>query len=207
MKYKKFFTIWISLIVIIILALIIINIPKKAYSDDPKTWITTKGAEKEIDVEKATQGQSYFNRDVGQQYETETIGTAFDSEGWYKGNYFKREYIENNKIIMSIGNEIKPNDGIIDGFVMERIENNIPYLYIFLDEDWKNQVENTYIYWGKTYQNKKIFDFSLIASKGIYVNKVKDDENRFQNNYGLHMGGAYVGDLRDDDKSTIISFY
>ena len=208
MKSKKFFVVWVSLLVIILLALVIINIPKKdSYSEEPKLWIETKGSEKEINVEKATDGQSHFDRDMGQQYETETIGTAFDLEGWYKGNYFKREYMEDNRVTIRISNEMQPNDGVIEGFVMEKIENNIPYLYIFLDEDWKNNVENTNIYWGRSYQNKKIFDFSSQISAGIYMNKVKDDENRFQNNYGLHIGGVYAGDLRDDDKSTIISFY
>lgn len=207
MERKRFFMIWISLLVIVILVLIIINIPKKENIDNPKTWVKTKGFEKEIDVEKATQGQSYFNRDAGQQYKTETIGTAFDLEGWYKGNYFKREYIENNRIIMRINNEMKPNDGIIEGFVMEKIENNVPYIYVFLDEDWKNNVENTYVYWGEFYENKKEFDFSSPLSSGIYMNMVKDDETRFQNDYGLHLGGVYVGDLREDDRSTIISFY
>lgn len=198
MKNKKLFIIWISLLIIIILALIIINLPKEeVYSDDPKTWIITEGVEKEIDVEKITEGAGFID-DLGQQLRTDTIETVFDYEGFYKGNHFKREYIdENQKVRMRINPNINPNDGVIEGFIIEKVENNKPMVYIFVDEDWKQSLEFTNILWGRTFQNTRAFNFNQL-SKGIYMDEIEDDSTRIEENYNLRFGGIIVGDLNQE---------
>lgn len=211
MQKKVFFSVLaIVFSLILISTFIVLNIPEEEtyeYSDDPKTWVETKpDGVREVSVDKVTGGESYtdFN---GQQYVTSNIGTVFSYEGWYKGEQFRREYIDNKGLkIMRIDPNMKPRDGVIEGFIVERIEDDKVYVYIFLDEDWKNKVQNTRIYWGVTYQMDKDFDFSFSISPGIYMNKIEDDPNRFENNYNIHEGGIWVGDLKEKNGSTVISF-
>ena len=206
MKSKKFFIVWVSSLVIILLILMIINIPKKEVSD-AKTWIKTKGTEKEIDIEKATQGSGFIDS-IGQQLRTETIETVFDYEGYYKGNFFRREYTDENKNMkMRISPDMIPNDGIIEAYIIEKIEDNKPIAYIFLDEDWKNNLAITNIFWGRNFEYEKPFVFTKI-SEGVYMTKIDDDASRFSENYKLHYGGIIIGDLtREDDKDkTLIKF-
>jgi hypothetical protein len=195
----------IAAIILIIAAILYSTAPKPAvFSDDPKDWVVKDGKNRTIDVIEATKGASRIDVN-GQQYETAAIGTVFELEGWYQGNYFKDAYDANGKTVMRISPSMIPGDGIMEGFVMARIENDAPYLYIFLDSDWKSAIPNTGVYWGKRYQNKSPFDFSKEVSPGVYLNRIPDDPARFEPGYSAHWGGAWIGDLRDDDKSTIIS--
>lgn len=212
MQKKVIFGLLIIIVSLVLIStVVILNLPKQpeklVYSDDPKTWVIDKpGGVKEVSVDKVTKGESYtdFN---GQQYVTSNIGTVFSYEGWYKGQQFRREFIDSKgQNIMKISQNMKPYDGVIEGFIVERIEGNKVYAYIFLDEDWKNKVDNTRIYWGKTYQLDKDFDFSSTISPGVYTNKIEDDPNRFENNYNIHQGGIWVGDLKEETGSTVISF-
>jgi len=197
----------ISIIVFFIVALIVIKVRQTSsvdtgFSEDPKDWVEINEGKKLISLQKATEGISYEDY-FGQQYET----TVFSYEGWYTGNYFKREYTDlKGNTIMRITNEMVPSDGIIEGYLIEKIEDKKPRIYIFLDSDWKNALPSTKIHWGKFYQNEKEFTFDNEISKGIYLNIIDDDENRFQNKLALHYGGVYVGILKDDKTSTVIHF-
>ena len=206
MEHKKFFIIWISLLAFIILALVIVNTPKKGmYATDKEKWIKTTGAEKEIDVEQITEGTGFVDA-MGQQLRAGAIETVFDYEGYYKGNHFKREYKdENGDIKIRINPNMNPNDGIIEGFIIEKLEDDKPVAYIFLDEDWKNNMQLTNIFWGKGYEYEKTFTFTLI-SNGVYMNKIDDDASRFSDNYRMHAGGIIVGDITryDDVNKTVI---
>ena len=172
------------------------------WSDEPEDWVKKDGKVRHIDVLEATKAASRMDVN-GQQYETETIGTVFETEGWYQGNNFKTEYVVDDKVLMRITPDMTPGDGVIEGFVMERIE-DVPYILIFLDEDWKNTIPNTMIYWGKRRQMEALFDFTQEVSSGVYLNKVPDDPERFEG--GTHWGGAWIGELKEDETSTIISF-
>lgn len=185
--------------VIIVLAVIalFVWIPKII----PKKMVEKEGVQ-EINVPALT-GQSSYMDAIGQQ-NTE-LKTVFTSEGWYKGKHFSDEYRENNTILMKITNKLKPDDGIIDGFVLETLENGVPTMYVFLDDDWQQQIPQTKLYWGKNFQNEQNFDFSS-SQNGVYMNKVQDDPTRFENNYALHYGGMYVGELQEDGTSTVIKF-
>ena len=174
--------------------------PKPTYSDDPATWIEEKGAIREISVDKITKGASYHSS-LGQQYDDGTISTAFDYEGFYKGSYFRREYKdEDGNLLMRITPEMSPTNGIIEGFIVEKIEDNKPIAYIFLDEDWKQKVGTTYIFWGATFQNERIYDFKEV-SKGVYMEQIEDDSSRFTRNYKLNHGGIIVGDITPEKKA------
>ena len=205
---EKRYSILLAFLIIAALVIIYALYPKQdTFSDNPQDWINDKGkGVKEIDVEEATVGAGYIDKN-SLQYETFDIGTAFTFEGWYKGNYFETEYVdENGATKMRISQDMKPFDGIPEGFIIEKIEENKPIAYIFLDNDWRNKIKESIIYWGKGYQNEQPFDFSQQADKGIYVNMIEDDPNRFQNNYNLKDGGIWVGHLDDTKTSTLISF-
>ena len=205
---KKIVVIGAVVIAIILVSVIIKLIPTEEapyYSDDPATWVDKKpGGIKEVSVDKVTEGDGYIDP-IGQQYETTEIATAFSYEGWYKGEYFRREHVANGKVIIRINQEMNPNDGVIEGYIVEKIKDSKPIAYVFLDKDWKDKVQNTKIYWGKKYQNEKEFNFSQEISDGIFMNEIEDDIDRFENNYALHNGGIWVGDLKDKG-STVISF-
>lgn len=194
MQRKTLLTIIIVLVVIAFFSWMYRLVPQK---------IVTQGAFKEINVEQITHKTSIIDA-VGQQHMQ--LKTVFTYEGWYHGNHFVSIYDDEGIPTMRITEKMNPSDGVIEGFVLETIEDGKPYLSIFLDEDWKQQLPGTQLYWGKTFQNRQLFDFTKRLESGVYMNKVADDMQRFENNYSLHYGGLYVGMLKDDGNSTVIKF-
>jgi hypothetical protein len=197
-------------IVLVIVGIIIYTLlPQKPvepyFQDSPETWIEEKDNIKTINVDKVTKGEGFLDSQ-GQQYITKDIGTVFSYHGFYKGQFFRREYTKDEKTIIKISNNMDPNDGIIEGFVIEKLKDNTPTLYVFLDEDWKKKVFETKVYFGRSFQNEQEFDFSQQTTSGIYMNEILDDITRFENNYATHLGGVWVGDLREDNNSTLIVF-
>lgn len=180
---------------------------QQQYSDNPADWVK-QGI---IDVEQATKGTSYIN-EIGQQYSDSETRTVFETEGYYKGNYFNTEYIDesNGKTKMRITTAMKPNDGIVDGFMTERKDKKIGkwVVDIFVDEDWKKQVGQTNIYWGKFYMQNKQFVFNEI-SPGIYHDQIIDDSNRLLENARMRMFGIIVGDAtkEDDAGKTVMKLF
>ncbi|MEK6808949.1 MAG: hypothetical protein AABY14_04640, partial [Nanoarchaeota archaeon] len=145
----------------------------------------------------ATKGSSYID-DLGLQYNDKEISTAFTYNGFYNGEYFDREFINGDgKILMRISKDMKPNDGVIDGFIIEKILDKKPFVYVFVDEDWKKSLGRTYIWYGKNYEHKKIFSFKEI-SEGIYMDSFEDDSERFLEQYTIHFGGIIVGDISEE---------
>ncbi len=197
MVNKKAVSIVLILIILIILVIVLVNLPQKiTYSKNPQDWVETKISTKTIDVEQVTEGKGYFNTN-NQQYKFLSINTAFGYDGIYKGLLFKNQYIDfSNKLLIEITPNLKPNDGVLQGIIVEKFEDGKPVAYIFLDEDWKKQFgDSINIAWGSDYQNFKKFEFNQIAT-GIYMDKVDDDINRFSEDFNIHEGGIMVGDIQ-----------
>ncbi|MEM4247461.1 MAG: hypothetical protein QXF14_04020 [Candidatus Woesearchaeota archaeon] len=195
----------IAAIIIVLALVLLLTRPKPAvFSDDPKDWVVSEGRNRTVDVVIATKGDSHMDAN-GQQYDTATIGTVFASQGWYRGVQFRNSYAQNGKTLMRVGPSMIPNDGVLDGFIMEKLGQDGPKLYVFLDEDWKKSFPRAAVYWGKNYQFDTPFDFTKSVADGIYLNIVPDDPERFENNYAIHLGGAWAGDLRDDETSTLVA--
>ncbi len=192
----------IILLSILTILVIIINyyllLPKKiVFSDDPKQWVEKKGDIKELKLDQISQGRNYIDT-MGQQFNdiNKGIRTSFDLEGSYKGKKFRVEYLDKqtNKTIMKITNNMNPEDGIIEGYIVEVIKEE-PEVYIFLDNDWKENVGETNIFWGVGFGQNKTFIFNEI-NQGIFMDKIIDDKNRFLNKeYTMAMYGIIVGDL------------
>ena len=195
-----FFTV---LLVLGILLVVYINLPKesvsqvKKYSDNPRKWIESNGNVMSIDIESATANAGYLDS-IGLQYNDREISTAFRYSGFYKGNYFDDSYSdENGKVLMRISKDMNPNDGVIEGFIIERIKDGNPIVYAFVDEDWKKNIGRTYIRYGRSFEKKKIFAFNEI-SNGIYMDSFEDSASRFIEDYSLHLGGVIIGDVSDE---------
>lgn len=174
------------------------------YSDESEDWIDeSKDGTKEVRIYEITGGKGYIEGGT-QQYidEEEDLWTAFKLDGIYKGEIFALEYQDENNIIkMRINKKMDPNDGIIEGFMVAEIENateEIIWIYIFVDEDWKQQLEFTNIFFGMFYQYWKQFKFTEV-SKGIYMDKVMDDPARHMEDYAIAAGGIIVGDVTPED--------
>lgn len=187
------------LIIVSLLLIYIINskYSVKKYSDNPKNWVEKRGSIKSIDIEEVTGGGGYIDT-IGQQYNDDEISTAFKYSGFYMGEYFDAVYYNpEGKILMRITKDMKPYDNVIEGFIIERIKNKKPIVYVFLDEDWKNKIGRTYIRYGISFEKKGLFTFREIE-KGIYMDSFEDDTRRFLNNYTVHLGGIIVGDVSDE---------
>lgn len=211
---KKWAIVAIAILFAIFLLGTIINISKKisptpvlpeeiSYSDEPINWIDDIGRTKEVRIDEITKGKGYIEGGT-QQYidEEEDLWTAFKLDGIYQGNIFALKYQdENNKTKMRINKEMNPNDKIIEGFVVANIENvdeKLIWVYIFVDEDWKQQLEFTNIFFGAAYQYWKEFQFTEV-SKGIYMDKVMDDPTRYIGSYGMSAGGIITGNVLPED--------
>lgn len=186
------------IILAIVLAITVYFITKQTqeyYPAEPSKWI--EGSK--ISVEKATGGKGYVN-EIGQQYADENIRTVFELEGYYKGKSFQETFVENGKAKMKITTEMKPGDGIIEGFMTEKKEGDAWVVDIFVDDDWKNQLAFTNIYWGILYKNKRPFLFNEL-SKGIYHDTILDDSARLLGNASIRTYGIIVGDITKEDTS------
>ena len=96
---------------------------------------------------------------------------------------------------------MNPNYGVVEGYMVETFENGTPYVYIYLDEDWRKQVGDTNIIWGKDLQFIQKYK-QINVGKGIYMNKIKDDKERFPEELKLRTSGVFVEDITLEDTKT-----
>ena len=189
----------IVLILVVISTVYLFKRPEEEiyYSEDPATWIQEKsGGVKKVNVDSITKGDGW---DADDQLFLIINGseTVFPYEGYYKGQYFDREHIENREVKMRVASDFKPNDGIIEGYIVERKVNESLEVFIFLDEDWKNLVYPTNIIWGEGYSKTKPFIFNEV-SDGVYMDRIIDDSERFEFNYLQSNTGIIVGDVTQE---------
>jgi len=192
-----------SLLIVISVIFLIKNLSGRyvlSHGDKPKKWIEEKpDGTKSIDLAKATDGASYIDDSGSQQWHDESFDTVFGYEGLYNGEYFRRHYTDENGIkMMEITPNLDPTNGIIEGIIIEKIKDDDVIAYVFLDEDWKTKVKNTNIVWGKDHEHFKKFNFNEL-SKGIYMDSVKEDRDRFAEDFKTHFGSLMVGSFTAQD--------
>jgi hypothetical protein len=178
---------------------------------DSDEIIIDRGNVKEVNVEQITSGSGHLDM-FGQQFDNGKISTVFGYSGFDHGEFFEYEYRdEQDKLMMRITNEMEPFNGVIEGFAVANIVDNKPIVQIFLDEDWKREVGDTFIWYGVGYKNYKEFNFNEI-SEGIYSDSIEDDPGRFMAEFTLHLGGVIIGDVskekikNEDEDITLIKF-
>lgn len=178
---------------------------QEMYPDEPKDWVVENidNNEKiEIDVAAITKGYSYIDGRK-QIYDIPFTDkqTLFELNGYYQGEYFEKEYVKDNIVLMRIEKEMNPNNNIIEGFIVQRINdadtNNIS-AFIFLDHDWKENVPNTKVFWGSSYQYYTDYQFNEIKP-GIYLFEIYDDPNRHFQEFDISAGGIAVGNLEEEN--------
>jgi len=205
-KKKKRSNLVIFLVIFVVVVSVFFVIRQPKYSDDPKTWVEGRKDTRKINTDKVTKGKGYFD-DSSEQYKdiNSYIDTAFGYEGIYKGNgFFKEQYYlragEMSELVMEITPNFNSTDGVLQGIIIERIENDVPEAFIFLDEDWRKEFSELYIVWGANYENEKKFEFNMVEV-GVYMDHVLDDKSRFtEESYsGVTYGGIIVGDLTRED--------
>ncbi|MBN2421877.1 hypothetical protein JXB41_01505 [Candidatus Woesearchaeota archaeon] len=185
---------------------------------EPESWIKentrTNTTDYYIDIKKATRDLAYYD---GTKQELLYYGKriTFFSHGVYKGIPFQEAYVDpvfynysglistdeqrtliRKYIKITNTNNMDPNDGVSNGFILAKIENMSIVFYIFVDEDWKNNLEFTNIVWGNDLQdtsslNSKPFDFNS-KKNGIYIDKVDYDIDWFKEHTN---GGIVVGEI------------
>jgi len=181
------------------------------YTPEPEPWITqdflTPEDDYYISVKRATREKSNYLDNKQEYYTTQGLVTFF-THGFYRGEYFDHIYassefysIVDDKsaksfIKMQIGNNMDPGDGIINGLVVAKENNKLYDIYIFVDEDWREQVPITKIVYGDDFTNRatlktKNFDFSR-SKDGIYINIIKGITWK---NFDPVMGGMLVGEV------------
>ncbi len=170
------------------------------YTLEPEPWIEETPFDETpenivINVGKATRSESQFDIDK-QEYYHNGLKTLFSS-GIYRGFPFGVAHFVGNDTLISIGPEMDPYDGIIEGFILGKYEDEDFVFYIFLDEDWKQNIEYTNILYANDLDNPQIreFDFSDNV-KGIYIDKIEGDFDWFLSS--PRKGGIYVGELTLD---------
>ncbi|MBW2979884.1 hypothetical protein KY360_00525 [Candidatus Woesearchaeota archaeon] len=165
------------------------------YSDDPKTWVSKEKEAMVISVDDVTKGQGF---DAGDDFYLDIDGTttSFLYEGYCYGKYFKKECVQNGRVILRISSEMDPNDGIMDIYIAERVIDEEYKVYIFVDEDWKAKMPATNIISGndKSYTKSKRFIFRKVG-EGIYMDEINDDPSRFMYSHRLSLTGIIVGDI------------
>ena len=182
------------------------ELPKQFVEDPSQMFKQIDKETVEIDVHTITDGNSEaegFGREQIYLIEEGTDTTLFSLQGVYLGKSFTNTFFEEEVIVMRISKQLKPNNGIIEGYIAQRIEDEQTKdisSYIFLDEDWKKLLPNTRVFWGSRYQYNEDYDFNEI-SEGIYMMKIKDDPNRFFEGFRISSGGIAVGDLIPSDIS------
>ncbi len=174
-------------------------------SENPTDWIKTEEGNSVIDVEAATL-QSQVPYSQQQRYITpEGEITAIFYDGRYKGQPFTGTYIEDDKILMRIFPDMKPNDGIIEGYAFLREENSKFVLYLFIDDDWRKSSRNQiFISWGEdikvkqTFKSKQ-FEFGTGAN-GIFLDKLEGIDFLVEQNPvrgRVFLGEITLADIRD----------
>lgn len=205
--------------IIVVLALIIINIPKKEvydveeevrYSNFASDWIeeleevTPDNKSTEINIIEATEGRGDFIGDQERYIDIDGKIISLFYGGSYNGETFNNIYYDSNeKIKMMIWDNMNPNDDIIEGFGLFKKENDVFVIYLFVDEDWKRQSNNNInIIWGNNITDKenlhsKKFDFSN-EKNGIYIDRITEDVSWFAEQNPV-IGRLFFGEISLED--------
>jgi hypothetical protein len=202
------------------------KIPDKMlyFTPQPESWaerddLSDIPGDVRISLTKATQGSSDFSGNRLEYFEKGSI-TAFFYHGLYKGEDFDYEYIHpdfynlsTSKLtpgqidelrqkykVIEITQNLKPEDGIMQAFIVAKKDTKGFRFYIYVDEDFKRLLGSSNIVYGEDFLDRdtlieRPFDFSEV-SPGIYMDKI-EDYNKWYDSEPI-TGGIAVGDISID---------
>lgn len=147
------------------------------YSEYANDWVEPAKETVKINMTESTEARGDYNLGYERYVDLDGSINSFVQTGSYKGDIFTISYEKNDKILMRIYPEMKPGDGIIEGFILVKREDGILNAYVFVDEDWKQRAKSMNIIYGEDIKDKdnlysKNFDFSN-SQDGIYIDKIK----------------------------------
>jgi len=201
------------------------------FTPEPETWIEEKDYtddedDIEINVMKATRAKSSVVNHIQQDYYLDEGIKSFFYRGSYNGTPIRTSYVDeaafdmmsgkstadqeiiaNKYLKMRIAPEIDPTDGAINGFILAKQEEQMVF-YIFVDQDWKDQLEYTNIVWGDNFKDESTlhvrpFDFSN-KQNGIYIDVLREDVD--WHTESITRGGIAVGEIDFNILQSILSF-
>lgn len=203
---KKQIVIGLTLIILIVLGVYF-------YINNQNTGIYNPA----INVSEVTDGNGYEDNAASMQYNDGIYRTKFGHTGILKGYMFLNEVIsltENNEtiILLRITPDMDPKDGIPEAYIVPTIKDDIMEINVFVDEDFRTAMGgNTNIIWGSTYQNFKVYNFSIEHEPGIYVDTVYDnDTERFRtngNDANIFVGDATLADAQSQNMEGITGVF
>ena len=126
-----------------------------------------------IDVGEAADGKAYEQSNSNIEYDDDAYWLVLIPSGMYMGDSFSTEYKDEDEVVkMRITDTLDHKNGIIEGWMTFDIRNDIMYVSIFLDRDWKSNVGGkTNIIWGDDLDNIREFEWDSI-SQGIYMDEI-----------------------------------
>ncbi|MEA3514049.1 MAG: hypothetical protein U9R34_01075 [Nanoarchaeota archaeon] len=158
----------------------------------------------EINISEATEARADYS--LGHQRYIDYDGSinSFYLTGSYMGKLFSMTYQDaNDRILMRIYSDMKPSDGVSEGFILVKREEGELAAYMFVDEDWKIKSKNNInIIYGENIQDKESlisrrFDFSN-NQEGVYIDKLKGNLNWLTEQNPI-LGRLFLGEISLDD--------
>lgn len=138
---------------------------------------------------------SYTFKDLGKGMDaTFQLRGIFRGEGFYSNALYDKE----KKLAISIGPNMHPSNHFIEAFIVWDVVDGQPTAYIYVDEEWKTYVGDSWIVWGKDFQKSKKFEWISVAD-GIYMNKVYDEWSRFDQNLEAKQGGIAIANMNSKE--------
>jgi hypothetical protein len=177
------------------------------FTDDPNEWVRQSEiteTEKSVNINTyaATRGDLVLEDDQ-QNYFIDGEINSFMYYGSYDGYSFGSEFLDDkyyeiianlteeernntnlNKLaeehtLMKITNQFDANDGVINAFVMSRLENKEMVFYLFVDQDWKDKLEFTNVFIAEDFLDpstwtEEEYDFSNYDDD-VYIKKITEN--------------------------------
>jgi hypothetical protein len=128
------------------------------------------------------------------------IDSTFKLRGAVHGKsfYSTAMFDESKNLAISLSPNMHPKNNFIEAFIVWDIVDGQPTAYIYVDEEWKTYVGDSWIIWGKTFQKSRQFEWTSIGD-GIYMNKVYDEWSRFDENLEAQEGGIAITNMNSKD--------
>ncbi|MCK5594085.1 MAG: hypothetical protein KAI18_02475 [Candidatus Aenigmarchaeota archaeon] len=161
-----------------------------------------------INTTEITEGNGYDDNAASMQYDDGRYKILFEHIGILNGYTFLNEVTFMNdenetSVLLRITPDMDPKDSIAEIYIVPTINNEVLDINIYLDEDFRKMMgNNTNIIWGSTYQNFKVYDFSIEHKPGIYVDTVYDNNTERFLSGGSNDANIFVGDATLADAQT-----
>jgi hypothetical protein len=201
-KYLKYSLVgFFALAIILAIFVAVEKRPKPQKNDyftvEPEPWIEDTPFDNDtnnmrISVSRATRQNSIYELNK-QEYFDDKLMTFF-SDGIYRGKTLALAYLEKD-IGIDAGPEMDPDDGVMEGFILAKKEDDRFVFYLFVDQDWKDKMGYTKVLWSNDFESgvsERPFNFNKEKS-GIYIDKLEGSFDWFQKS--PRKGGIYLGEI------------